>query len=105
RYPLAEIYPIGFSDAVLLPTFYSLLWLFLLGALGLLEGILMGLDSSTLVWCFVIGVPALTQVCFLAAMGTLVSNWMDYRRSWLASFVRGVTIGLSVAFVLLGVVV
>jgi hypothetical protein len=105
RYPLTEIYPIGFSDAVLLPTFYSLLWLSLVGGLSLIEGLLLGLDAETMVWCFVIGVPALTQVCFFAAMGTMVSNWMDYRRAWLASFVRSLAFGICVAFVLLGVVV
>jgi hypothetical protein len=100
RYPLTEIYPVGFSDAVLLPTFYTLLWVLFLGALVMAEGALLGLDLNIVLWCVGIGVPALVQLSFFAALLTSVSNWMDYRRSRLASFIKGICVGMC--FALLG---
>ena len=91
RHPLTEIYPMGFSDAVLLPTFYCLFWLAVLGGLLFLEGYVLGLPIWIVGWCVLIGVPAMTQVCFFAAIGNFLGNLQDYRRSRVISFFKLVT--------------
>ncbi|HYG73392.1 MAG TPA: hypothetical protein VEK08_00060 [Planctomycetota bacterium] len=105
RYPLTEIYPVGYSDAVLLPTLYALLWVSFVGILALAEAFLLGLDMNVSIWCVAIGIPAMVELSFLAAIGTLISNWMDYRRSRLVSFVKNVASGLVVALLLGGMFV
>ena len=103
RYPLTEIYPVGFSDAVLLPTLYTLLWVSFLGALALGEGLLLGLDSSSMFWSVAIGIPALVQLAFFSAILTSVSNWKDYRRSHLISFVKNIAIAVITALLVFGI--
>ncbi|MBI3828970.1 MAG: hypothetical protein HY291_05620 [Planctomycetes bacterium] len=82
RYPLCEIYAIGFSDAVLLPTFYTLLWTTVSVALAFAEALLLGLPAEVLVWIAVILIPALTQLVFLLSLLNIAGNCRDYRRSW-----------------------
>ena len=105
RYPLTEIYPVGFSDAVLLPTLYTLLWVSFLGALALGEGLLLGLNSSSMIWSVAVGVPALVQLSFFSAILTSASNWKDYRRSHLISFIKSIATALITALLVLGIFV
>ena len=88
RYPLSEIYAVGFNDAVLLPTFYTLLWTGAVGALAFLEGLALGLWSPALVWAVVIAVPAITELYYLILLMNTASTWTDYRRSRLREFLK-----------------
>jgi hypothetical protein len=82
RYPLSEIYAIGFSDAVLLPTFYTLMWTTVSVALAFAEALLLGLPAEVLIWIAVILIPALPQLVFLLSLLNIAGNCRDYRRSW-----------------------
>lgn len=89
RYPLTEIYAVGYSDAMLLPTGYMLISGVIVGLFVLLEGLLFGLPWDALAWTVAIGVPALAEGSFLAMLNML-SEHQDYRRSRLLTLFLGV---------------
>ncbi len=107
RYPLSEIFAVGFSDAVLLPTLYNLAWMIAYGLLALLEGWVLGLPASTLIWTVAVAVPAVVELFYLMKLMAITSYQRDYRRSRLITFfqllfaslitivVLGLLIGLS----------
>ena len=89
RYPLIEIYAIGFKDAVLLPTYYSLFWLLVVVGTASGEALLLGLPSELIGWSALLSYLVLIQVLFLLSLSyTLLYTSLDYRRSRWLTMVR-----------------
>jgi hypothetical protein len=100
RYPLYEIYAVGFNDAVLLPTVHVAVAALSIGAFALLEGLALGLWSSTLLWIVAIAVPSQVQLTLLLLLGQMPLNVVHYSRRWLSSILR-IVLGLYAAIGLL----
>lgn len=94
RYPLSEIYAVGFSDAVLVPTLYAAFWLSATAAMIWVTGLLFGLSVSGLNWSVAIGLPALLEFTFLSNVGMSWSYWTHYRRSLLYHVLLAVWFGV-----------
>lgn len=97
RYPLIEIYAVGFSDAVLLPTLYAGFWILVTGTAVGLTGVLYGLTPKYVGWTVAIGVPALWQLSFLSYIGGISNYWMHYSRSLLIQIFTALWMGVLMA--------
>jgi hypothetical protein len=83
RYPLSEIYAVGFSDAVLVPSLYTGFWLTATAGVVWGAGFLLGLPLTGMNWAVAIGLPGLWQLAFLSYLGMASNYWTHYRRSLL----------------------
>jgi hypothetical protein len=88
RHPLSEIYAIGFSDSVLLPTFYTLLWTTVAVILGFAEALLLGLPAEIMIWIAAILIPALPQLVFFFTLLNIAGYCRDYRRFWVITIFK-----------------
>jgi hypothetical protein len=87
------VYAVGLKDAVLLPTFYTVAWLFPVLGIGALEALAVGLPPANVGWTFIIALPALAQVYYLGILVSMISYWMDYSRSRVLVFFKGIAFG------------
>ena len=102
RYPLQEIYAIGFKDAVLLPLFYAMLWLaVVILSLGA-EALLLRLPPPLVGWGALIGYLVMLQVYFIVILGSvMVYSALDYRRSRLRATLQSL-LNLTVLALVVG---
>jgi len=91
RYPLTEIYAVGCSDIVILPTLYVLLSSIAIGLCVLAGGVVFGLPVGAMLWAVAVGVPVCTELAFVAGLNTVL-NYKDYRRSRLISLFQCVLV-------------
>jgi hypothetical protein len=108
RYPLIEIYAIGFKDAVLLPLFYAMGWLLLVILTAGAEALILHLPAEWVGWATLIGYLAMLQLYFLLSLGAVMMyTALDYRRSRLRTMVQsmfnllqfGIVAGMLIALV------
>ncbi|MCW8130400.1 MAG: hypothetical protein KIS92_08635 [Planctomycetota bacterium] len=97
RIPLNELYAVGYSDAVLLPTLYALLWSFLLAGLALAEAVAVGLDPAASLLAAAIVAVVVPQTVFLIALLGIQSYCKNYRRTWTALILQ--TCAFAVVFI------
>jgi hypothetical protein len=102
RYPLIEIYAVGFSDAVLLPTLYAGFWILVSGGAVAVAGVVYGLTPKYLGWVVAIGVPILWQLAFLSYIGGISNYWMHYSRSLLIQIFTAIWMGVLLAIGAIG---
>ena len=96
RYPLIEIYAIGFKDAVLLPMFYAMFWLLVVVGTTAVEALLLGLPADLVCWAALASYILLLQLLFVLSLSyTLLYTLLDHRRSRLLRAVQSI-VNLSV---------
>ncbi len=89
RYPLIEIYAIGFKDAVLLPVYYAMFWLLIVVATTALEALLLGLPADLVGWSALGSYTVLLQILFVLSLSYVqMYAMLDYRRSRLLTAVQ-----------------
>ena len=105
RYPVSEIYAVGFKDAVLLPTFYAAFTLFVPMLIACAEALALGLPAQ---WTFIVAVVAyalLLQLSYVGFLGSRVGYMlMDYRRSRLSIVFRSI-VALAALMTLTGLII
>jgi hypothetical protein len=95
RHPAYEVYAVGFKDAVLLPTFYTMAWLFPVLGIAALESLALQLPPRMVGWSFLIALPALAQLFYFGVLISILSYWMHYSRSRLQIFFKSLAWGLG----------
>jgi hypothetical protein len=102
RYPVSEIYAVGFKDAVLLPTFYGAINLFVPVLIACGEALALGLPPQWTLIVALIAYGLLLQLNFMGCLGSRLGFMLvDYRRSRLMLFFRG-ALAFAVIITLLG---